>query len=513
MKIFSAGQIQAIDRYTIEKEPIPSEQLMERAAGACANYLYEKLSKRDRIVIVCGMGNNGGDGMALGRLLLNKEYKVKILVLKHSKNFSKDAQLMYNKLKSAYPSNLSELNTEKDIRLLQELKTEVLVDALLGTGVNKAAEGLLAKAIDTINNLPQVFIYSVDLPSGLFPDQSSSPHQHIVKADMVLTFQFPKLAFLLAENGNYAKDFTILNIGLHAEAINSTPSYLHYTSRDLVSALMMRRSKFSHKGSFGHALLLAGSQGKSGAALISAKACLRSGAGLLTVHSTKNTLEALLNHLPEAMSSCDADADHISGIDHPQKFTAVAFGPGVGLHEDTQRVLKKIIQYCKGPLVIDADGLNILAENRTWLEFLPANSILSPHVKEFDRLSREHQGDFERLQSLKEFSLRYRSIVILKSAHTVVAMPDGNLFFNSTGNPGLAKAGSGDGLTGVLLGLLSRGYTSPQAALLGVYLHGLAADRVVKKTSPESLLISDVIDELPEAFKELEDELEERPLK
>lgn len=507
MKIFNAGQIKEIDQFTIEKEPISSAQLMERAAGACASYLLEKLTGNEAITIVCGMGNNGGDGLALGRLLLNEGRNVKIFLVKHIPSFSHDAQLMFRQLKTAYPKSLTELHTSADLFQLENPKPDLVIDALLGTGVNKPAEGLLAEAIACINALHPATIYSIDMPSGLYPDQSSAGIKHIVKADLVLSFQFPKLAFLLAENGSYVKDFNLLNIGLHPDAIAVTPSYLHYTSRDLIQALLLRRSKFSHKGSFGHALLLAGSQGKSGAAIIAAKACMRSGAGLLTVHSTKDTLEALLGALPEAMSSCDREASHISGIEHLQKYSAVAFGPGVGQHEDTQRVLKKILQYCTAALIIDADGLNLLAENKTWLEFLPANSILSPHVKEFDRMTRIHQGDFERLQSLKEFSQRYRSIVILKSAHTVIAMPDGNLFFNSTGNPGLAKAGSGDGLTGVILGLLCRGYTAPQAALLGVYVHGLAADRMVRTSSHESLLISDVIGELPEAFKELEDHL------
>jgi NAD(P)H-hydrate epimerase len=262
--------------------------------------------------------------------------------------------------------------------------------------------------------------------------------------------------------------------------------------------------KFDHKGTYGHSLLVAGSQGKSGAAIISAKACMRSGAGLLTVHSNKETLNALLNHLPEAMGSEDRDAEKITEID-PERYTAIAFGPGIGTHEDTQTVLKKLLNYYKGKLVIDADGLNILSENKTWLNFLPPGTILTPHPKEFERLVGESENEFERLKILKQFSLKYNCIVVLKGAHSAVAMPDGNVFFNSSGNPSLAKAGSGDGLTGIILGLLSRGYNAPQAAIIGTYIHGYAADLCLKKMSMESVLISDVINQLPKAFRKLEE--------
>lgn len=504
MKIFNAAQIRSIDRYTIEQEPISSEALMERAASACADFLANKISPHEQVALICGMGNNGGDGLALTRILLNRGFKAKAFLIKYTTALSKDAQLMHKRLKAEYPSQLSEVRSEPDLQGLLQSGAAVWIDALLGTGLNKTPEGLLARTIATINAHQPAKLFSIDMPSGLHPDQGSASPETIVQAKMVLTFQFPKLAFLLAENGKWVQNFDVLDIGLHPGAIASTPSNLHYTTRDLVEALLLHRSKFSHKGLYGHALLMAGSRGKSGAALIAAQACMRSGAGLLTVHSTQDTLQALLTGLPEAMGSCDGHPEHLSGIEHLERYSAIAFGPGVGLHEDSQRLLKKVIQYSKFPLLIDADGLNILSENQTWLEFLPANSILTPHVKEFDRLSQKHHSDFDRLESLNVFSKRHRCIVVLKSAHTVVAMPDGNLFFNSTGNAGLAKAGSGDGLTGILLGLLARGYSPPQAALLGVYLHGLAADRVARKASQESMLISDVIRELPDTILDLE---------
>ena len=249
---------------------------------------------------------------------------------------------------------------------------------------------------------------------------------------------------------------------------------------------------------------MAGSSGKSGAAIISAKAAMRSGTGMLTLQSTKDTIKGLLLHLPEAMSRVDANPDFISEVEKPEMFDAIGFGPGTGLEEDTQLCLKKILHYYSGKLIIDADGLNILAENKTWLEFLPPNCILSPHPKEFERLFGKFENDFERLHAARKNSIKYNCIIILKNAHSAIAMPDGNMFFNSSGNPGLAKAGSGDGLTGIILGLLSRGYNAPQSAIIGTFIHGYAADLCKKKMSVESILISDVLKMLPKAFKKLE---------
>jgi NAD(P)H-hydrate epimerase len=306
----------------------------------------------------------------------------------------------------------------------------------------------------------------------------------------------------MPQNQLYVPEFEILDIGL-AEDL-AADSNLRYLTIIDIQSLLRKRNKFSHKGTFGHALLLAGSKGKSGAALIAAQACLRSGAGLLTVHSTKDVLASLSVFLPEAMSFEDAHSDVITEIEPPEKFNAIGFGPGVGTHEDTQLVLKKLLNSYSGKLVIDADGLNILAENKTWLSFLPASAVLTPHPREFERLTEKTNDDFERLSILKQFSIRHNCIVVLKGAHTAIAMPDGNLFFNSSGNAGLAKGGSGDALTGMILGLMARGYNAPQAALIGTFVHGYAADLAVKKKSSESLLDTDVIAFLSKAFIRLE---------
>lgn len=503
MKILSTEQLKVIDGYTLEHEPIKSIDLMERAAHACVRRLVKLIDLEQEVLVFCGKGNNGGDGLAITRLLNLLGYSAEALVINYTEKMSADAQHNFTLLQEQFPSKIFE------IKSLEELKEKpasikcICIDALLGTGTNKAATGLLEETIHYLNASGNKII-SIDVPSGLYVDKSSSENKAIIHSTLTLTFQFPKIAFLFAENKNYVPEFEILDIGLHKQGIAQQQTNFYYITKEEISSLLKPRSKFSHKGTFGHALLLAGSKGKSGAAIIASKACLRSGAGLLTLHSNKETLTTLINNLPEAMTSEDLNANYISGFENPEKYDAIGFGPGVGVQEDTQTTLKKILHYYKGKLIIDADGLNILSENKTWLNFLQPGTILTPHPKEFERLTEKHADDFERLKAAKHFSLKYDCILILKGTHTAIAMPDGNVFFNSSGNAGLAKGGSGDGLTGIILGLLTRGYSAPQAAIIGTFLHGFAADLCVKKKSKESLLISDVIGQLPKAFKTLE---------
>lgn len=503
MKIFSAEQIKQIDEFTIANEPVSSIDLMERAAMACTKRIMKLVKTEDELIIFCGKGNNGGDGFAIARLLLERGFNCHAFIINYTEKFSSDAEINYNKLKESFATKISEINSLADLKEKITSTNFIVIDALLGTGINKAIDGLLKETVTFINaNFKRII--SIDVPSGLFVDETSKDNDSIICSTLTLTFQFPKLAFLLPENKKYVNEFEVLDIGLSAKAIQDEFTNFYYITKQDISSFLKPRNKFSHKGIFGHALLLAGSKGKSGAAMISSKACLRSGAGLLTLHSNKSTTEGLLHHLPEAMSIEDTNEDHISEIDKPENYDAIGFGPGVGIHEDTQIVLKKILQYYTGKLIIDADGLNILAENKTWLDFLPPETILTPHPKEFERLFGKHENDFEKIKALKHISLKYNCIVVLKGAHSAVAFPDGSIFFNSSGNAGLAKGGSGDGLTGIILGLLARGYTAPKATLIGLFIHGYAADMCVKKNSMESLLISDIIDQLPRAFKKLE---------
>ncbi len=502
MKILTAEQIRTVDEATIISEPIASIELMERAARKCADRIAALVHARTPIHIFCGKGNNGGDGLAIARLLSEQNYNCKVYIIHFRPKFSGDAEKNYQRLNKTSPEVISEIKSFKDLPDFSGNHHAVAVDALLGTGINAAPKDLLKDTIEFINKHYSRII-SVDVPSGLKTD-GAQEGQSIILSSLTLSFQLPKLAFMLPENAKHVPEFELLDINLSEKAINEADTDKYFVTAADIKTLIKKRPKFSHKGNYGHALLMAGSSGKSGAAIMAAEATLRSGAGLLTVHSTATTIQTLLQRLPEAMSSADENPHHISSIEKPENYSALAFGPGTGTHEETAMTLKKILQHGVRKLVLDADALNILSENKTWLEFLPANCIITPHPGEFKKLSGDQEDDMARLSALQQFSLRYNCITILKGAHTAIAMPDGNLFFNSSGNPGLAKGGSGDVLTGILLGLLSSGYNAPQSALIGVYIHGLAADLCAEEMGLEGILASDVIKKLPAAFKMLQ---------
>ncbi len=343
---------------------------------------------------------------------------------------------------------------------------------------------------------------AIDIPSGLFADQPSALG-FIFKADYTLTFQFPKLAFLFPENDPYVGRFEVLDIGLHPRYCEEveTPNLL--TTKVMVKPILHNRTKYSHKGTYGHALLIAGSEGKTGAALLGAKACLRTGVGLLSVHLPKVAQLPLQTAIPEAMIDGDASDTCFTMFQHLDAFTAVGVGPGLGKADDTVRALKRLIQEVQVPLIMDADALNILSDNPTWLPFLPAKTILTPHPKEFERLIGKTSTSFERLEKQRELSVKNNLIVVLKGAHTSITFPNGTCFFNTTGNPGMATAGSGDVLTGIILSLLAQRYSPEEAAVLGVYLHGLAGDLAAEEIGQEALIASDITEHLGKAYSAL----------
>ncbi len=503
MQILSRDQIRFADEYTIQNEPVSSIDLMERAARACVMKIIKKLDEDKPLVVFCGMGNNGGDGLAIARMLIERSYVCEVYVIRHADNFSVDAAINHERLMVLKPECIHNIGSENDLAAIQISENAVVVDALLGTGLNKPVSGLLKSTIDLINHYPNS-VFSIDCPSGLYSDKANDEDDSIVHSSLTLTFQYPKLSFLFAQNKKAVPRFEVLNIGLHPALLNLIQTDKFYLTKETTRSILKRREKFAHKGSFGHALLIAGNNTMRGAALIASKACLRSGAGLLTLHSTAMVIDALTVSLPECMSVTDANADHISETGALDNYDVIGIGPGIGTHQETQTVIKKLFHYAKCTLVLDADALNILAENKTWLAFMPAESILTPHPKEFDRLTRKHDNDMERYETAKRFALDNKCILILKGAHTVICMPDGSSYFNSTGNPGLAKGGSGDALTGIITGLVARGYTAAKAALIGVFMHGYAADKCVKNKSQESLLASDLIEKLPKVFYKLE---------
>lgn len=500
MKILAAENIREADAYTIKHEPVASIDLMERAAGNLYQRIRDRLGNTQPIYIFCGTGNNGGDGLVLARLMLQDGIKAEVYVARYAEKFSPDCQTNLERLQ-ALNVRVHTIQNEKELPDIPQ--HALVIDALFGSGLNRPVTGFTAKLIEKINHSGAVVI-AVDIPSGLFADHPVDPHKHsVIKADYTYSFEFAKLAFLLPEHEVFVGRWEIVPIGLHPEYIEKAPSKHHLVTPTLVKSLLRGRSKFSHKGHYGHALLIAGSKDKTGAALLAAEACLRCGTGLLHVHIPQNTATAFNVRLPEAMLSHDPSAEYFTRVPETENFHAIGIGPGLGMHADTAKALKLLIQQSRRPLVLDADALNLISENKTWLSFLPKGSILSPHPKEFERLAGKSANSFERLQMQVNFSVRFGVYVIGKGAYTAITTPGGQCWFNTTGNPGMATAGSGDVLTGILTGLLAQGYSAHEAAILGVYLHGVAGDLAAETQGMEAMLAGDITAHIGKAFKNL----------
>ena len=501
MKLFRSDQIKQIDELTIKEEPISSADLMERASGQVVRWYLERFDRSRRVFIFAGPGNNGGDGLAIARLLDSNRYDVLVYYVELSQKTTDD----WNK-------NLDRLKTEtkvavyylKDIEKFPHISAEdIVIDAIFGSGLTRQAEGLSADVIRNINSTDATII-SIDIPSGLFgEDNTHNLPDAIITADHTLSFQFPKLAFMFPENAKYIGEWTILPIGLSSNAVRKTNSPYLFTEKNDVAPLLKKRKKFDHKGIFGHGILLAGSLGKMGAAVLGATAALRSGIGLISVHVPAGGVSIIQNALPEAMVEPDKNEEHLSEIGNTLSFNAVGIGPGLGTEPDSQKALFKLLTKCKRSIVMDADALNIISLNEDWLPLIPEGTILTPHPKEFERLAGKTENSYIRLLKQIQLSVDYKCIIVLKGAYTSISSPDGKVFFNSTGNPGMATAGSGDVLTGILLSLLAQGYAPQNAAVLGVYLHGLAGDIAAEESCFESIIASDIIKCLGKAFNKI----------
>ncbi len=493
MKILSADQIKAWDAYTIREEAIASIELMERASRAFVNWFIERYDATQKVGIVCGTGNNGGDGLAIARLLHDWNYPVKVWIVRGGIKESPDFTANLKRLEKI---STQEITINVDCELFSD--RTLLIDAIFGTGLSRPVEGIYAKVIDCLNNSKAIKL-AVDTPSGLRVDQHSEGE--IFKAHHTVSFQNPKLGFLVPENQQFVGEWHLVEIGLSRKFLKEVvPSY-SLTTHKSTKRILKPRSRFDHKGKFGHALLIAGSTGKIGAAVLAARAALRSGLGLLTVHVPQSGYSIIQTAVPEAMATIDQSVDYFSGREIEDFYDTLGIGPGLGQAAESVKGLEEILNKFRKPVVIDADALNILSSNPQLQKLIPVGSILTPHPGEFARLVGSSKNDFDRLEKLKEFANRIQSVVILKGAYSAIATPGDKVFFNSTGNPGMATAGSGDVLTGFLTGLLAQGYQSKDAAILGVYLHGLAGDLAAREKGQNSLIASDIIDFLPAAFK------------
>lgn len=495
MKIFTAEQIKKWDAFTIAHEPITSVNLMERAAGACFKWLLGKNFGLHHFRIFCGKGNNGGDGLALARLLTGHGCRASVYILELGNIGSPDFQTNLERLRSCS----SDIHFIRSAEFFPEIgETDMVVDALFGTGLHSPPEGISRELVEHINRC-KAPIVSIDMPSGLYADKTSKGNM-VVRATITLSFQNHKLAFLLPENEACCGEVHLLHIGLHKDFEATEPAAFEFADHAFIHPLYKPRAVFTHKGTCGHAALICGSYGMMGAAVLSARGCLRSGVGKLTSFVPACGYDIMQISVPEAM--CIAGGEkYLSGSPDIENYDATGIGPGMGMHPTYATLLKDFFQKTNKPVVIDADALNVMAANKSLLPFIPASSILTPHPKEFERLFGKTADDFERLQRALQKSEEHNIYILLKGHYSFLSTPQRKGYFNSSGNPGMATAGSGDVLTGILTGLLAQGYTPADAALLGMYLHGLAGDIAVQKMSPEAMLASDITEHLGEAFR------------
>ncbi len=499
MKLLTIAQIRELDKHTIEKEPISSIDLMERAALAFAEAFKSHFSTDKKVVVFAGTGNNGGDALAIARLLIEAGYQVETFLFNPKDKVSADCSINKERLEAIEGIVFTEIRGAFTPPVLSE--EHVIIDGLFGSGLTQPLTGGFSSLIKYINKTPAQIV-SIDLPSGLFgEDNTDNDKSSIIQADYTYTFQFPKIAFFFRDNQPFVGEWIVLDINLHKETINSASTPFHLLEKDDISKIIKPRNRFNHKGDFGHALLLAGSHGKMGAAVLSSKACLRSGVGLLTVHVPKCGTDIMQISVPEAMVSEDENNQYLTSVNQLKDYNFVGIGPGIGRNEETATTLNFLFQEFSKPMVLDADALNIIANHKEMLQSIPVESILTPHPKEFDRLAGSSNSDCERLQKAISLAARLRCYIVLKGAFTIICTPDNECFFNSTGNPGMATAGSGDVLTGMILSFLNQGYEPKEAAILGVYLHGLAGDIAAEKKSQPGIIAGDIVEEIGSAIK------------
>lgn len=491
IKILSAAQTRAWDAHTIAQEPIASIDLMERACIAFADWFFKYIPHYSKVLVICGPGNNGGDGLGIARILSALQYEVTVCLVQENSNTTDDFAINLNRL----PQQITRIAFQADINLPP---CEVVIDALFGSGLSRPLTGIWAQAVSHINQL-QATRVAVDIPSGLFADAHATGA--IVEAHHTITFQAPKLTFLLPENEKYVGQWHVVDIGLSQNFLIDIEANDFYLDVESIHSLIKPRTKFSHKGIHGHTLIMAGSYGKIGANVLATRAALRAGSGLVTSYLPACGYPILQTAAPEAMVLTDGDANYLTTVPDLSNFSALAVGPGIGTDKKTQTFLAQLLSKPLPPTVFDADALNILSTNSNLLNLLPANSILTPHPGEFKRLVGDWKNDVERLAKQRTFAKQLKCIVVLKGAHTSIAMPNGQVYFNSTGNPAMATGGSGDVLTGILAALLAQGYKSENAALLGVFVHGLAGDLAAKNRF--SIIASDIIEGLPAAFSQI----------
>ena len=499
MKMLSSSQIYNADQATIKNSGISSVELMEIAAAKCTDWIKDHyLDHSRKIHIFCGMGNNGGDGLVISRILIESGYLVSCYIVNFSKKKSADFKINFERLGQ---SGCIPVEIYEQTNIPQISSKDLVVDAIFGLGLTREPEGIANRVIKNINH-SGAEVLAIDFPSGLFAEASVTMPSSVIKADYTLTFQNPKLAFFLPDNRFYIKNWIVLDIGLDQNYIDSIDCQYNAVDEAMIKSMIKKRKRFTHKGSFGHSLMIGGSFGKIGAVILASRASLKTGSGLVSTYIPKCGYTAMQGSNPEIMVEVD-DENYLQYFNFKTKPTTIGIGMGMGRHMKTKRGFIAFLKSNKIPMVIDADGLNIIAEHEELSDLISENTILTPHPKEFERLVGSWNNDFEKLDKQSKFSNTHNCLVVLKGAYTSISYK-GKMYFNTSGNPGLATAGSGDVLSGIITGLLAQGYNTLEAALIGVYIHGRAADLGIQdEESMESFIASDCINNLGKVFKEL----------
>lgn len=502
MKIFSSELIREIDKATCEAQGISSLELMERAASALCCEIVSRFNPTQRMVIFAGPGNNGGDALAVSRMLFEQGYrKIEIFLFNVLNKLSHDCNEELQKLKEIEGIDFTEVTRDFQPPYLGE--EDVVIDGLFGSGLKGPLQKGFLTLVNYIND-SNAYVISIDVPTGMSGEWNDNvSRRDMVHADLTLTFQFPRLSFFFEENQEVLGEWKLIDIGLDSTKMKEIPVDFMWVEEKNIRPLLKKRNDFSGKRDYGSALFFAGSIGMAGAAVLALKGCLRSGAGLATVHSPKINLPIVQTAVPEAIFEPDRNDHFITDMSVHHNHQVVAVGPGLGVNDKTVDALEDLLKKHKNPIVLDADALNCISRRPHLLSLLPAHSIITPHIGEFDRLFGEHSGNEERLRKAIDMAKYYNIIIVLKGHYTVTVRPTGRVYFNSTGNPGMATAGSGDVLMGVISSFIAQGYRPEQAATLGVYIHGAAGDIAVEKWGEFGLLASEIADNCAIALKKL----------
>lgn len=502
MKLFSKEQIYEGDKLTTERQKISSTELMERAGIQIFNWMHMRMQGAQvPIHVFCGIGNNGGDGLVLARHLITHGYNVITYIVNCSDKRSKDFLINYDRVKNVTKDWPKMLSCKNDFEEIVIGVDDIIVDAVFGIGLNRQPNDWVQVLFQKFRD-SKAFTLSIDIPSGLYTDKAVADEKAVVHANYTLSFQSPKLVFFLPETAKYTVQWEALDIGIDRDYLMQTETEVELISKHEVLPLYKPRQKFAHKGDFGHVMILGGSYGKIGAVSLASRTALSSGAGLVTAYIPKCGYHSMQTAIPEVMVITDANETNISNIKFDIEPTVIGVGVGLGTSAETAKTFEVFLKKNKAPLVIDADGLNLLSKKKTLLKLLPEQTILTPHPKELERLVGKWSDDFEKLKKVKAFSKKHDVIVLIKGAHSITIYKD-KLYVNTTGNPGMATAGSGDVLTGLISGLIAQSYEPLAATIFGVYLHGKSADIALEDYGYQSLIASHIIENIGEAYIDL----------